>query len=145
MIQPLHSRVLIDTGPLVAILDRNDQYHKLCTESLRTIQPPMWTTWPVITEAAWLLRSMPKGLQQLYGSIESGLVQIAHLPQSSLAELAKWQKRFQNLQPQLADLTLLYVAERETFPAIFTLDRRDFVVMQKKSRPSLVLLPEAVP
>ncbi|MEX0726807.1 MAG: PIN domain-containing protein [Planctomycetaceae bacterium] len=144
MTQPLHSRVLIDTGPLVAILDRSDQYHHLCTETLRTIQPPLWTTWPVLTEAAWLLRNLPRGLQQLYGSVESGLLQIAHLPESSLAEVAKLQKRFQSLQPQLADLTLLFVAEHETCPAIFTLDRRDFVVMQKKSRSSLVLLPEAI-
>jgi uncharacterized protein len=138
------TRVLIDTGPLVAIWDRSDQHHALCTETLRLIQPPLWTTWPVLTEAAWLLRDQPQGLQRLYRGAETGFFRIAPLEESSLVDIAALQKRFQSLRPQLADMSLLLLAEREQNSTIFTLDRRDFSVMQKKSRSRFALLPESL-
>jgi uncharacterized protein len=138
------THVLVDTGPLVAILDRSDRYHDLCTETLRLIQPPLLTTWPVLTEVAWLLRDQPKGLQTLYAGVQTGFFRIAPLPETGLAEIAAIQKRFQTLRPQLADMTLLLLVEKEKWSTIFTLDRRDFSVMQKKTRPKLVLLPETL-
>ena len=142
MISPVLREVLVDTGPLVAILDRSDQYHEECREMLRRIQPPLITTWPVLTEVAWLLRDEPKALQRLYSGVEMGFFRIAELAGSELSELAVLAKRFQTLRPQLADLSLLLIAEREKLEAVFTLDRRDFVVLQKKSRQKFVLLPE---
>jgi len=142
MISPVLREVLVDTGPLVAILDRSDQYHETCREMLRQIQPPLITTWPVLTEVAWLLRDEPKGLQRLYSGVETGFFRIAELSGEELSELAVLAKRFQTLRPQLADLSLLLVAEREKLEAIFTLDRRDFTVLQKKSRQKFILLPE---
>ena len=127
----IHTHVVVDTGPLVAILDRSDEHHARCLETLKIIQPPMWTTWPVLTEVAWLIRDQPKGLQRLWTLVESGLLRIANLPESCLSEMAQIQKRFPNLQLQLADLTILSVAERDDRKTIFTLDRRGFSVKQK--------------
>ena len=137
-------QVLVDTGPLVAILDRSERFHALCCETLRLIQPPLLTTWPVLTEVAWLLRDQPKGLQSLYTGVQTGFFRIAALPESGLADLAAIQKRFQTLRPQLADMSLVLLAEMEKWDTIFTLDRRDFSVMQKKTRPKLILLPETL-
>jgi predicted nucleic acid-binding protein len=139
-----HAHVLVDTGPLVAIFDRSDQHHAVCLETLKLIQPPMWTTWPVLTEVAWLLRGEPKGLQRLWTSAESGLLRIAELPESALAELAAVQKRYATLPLQMADLSLLLVAERDQRTTFFTLDRRDFSIVQRKSRRKLILLPETL-
>lgn len=144
MKEAVFTQVLVDTGPIVAILNRRDQYHALCTETLKRIQPPLWTTWPVLTEVAWLLREHPAGLQRLYAGVATGFFRIAPLAETALAEIAALQKRFSTLRPQLADLSLLLVAEREQWTTVFTLDRRDFTVIQKKSRPRLVLLPETL-
>ena len=108
------THVLVDTGPLVAIFDRSDQYHSLCIETLRLIQPPLLTTWPVLTEVAWLLRGQPEGLQRVYAGVETGFFRIVSLPETSLAEIATIQNRFRTLRLQLCRYALvLLVAERE--------------------------------
>lgn len=139
-----YAHVIVDSGPLVAIFDRSDQYHEICCETLAVIQPPMWTTWPVLTEVAWLLRDQPKGMQRLYAGVSTGFFRIASLSESEFGEMEKIQERFQTLNLQLADVTLLVLAEREKWNTVFTLDRRDFSVIQKKSRPKLILLPETI-
>ncbi len=140
----LYANVIVDSGPLVAILDQSDQYHTLCVKALRTIQPPMWTTWPVLTEVAWLIRDQSAALKRLYSSVETGLFRIAELPDTCLTEMTKYRDRFPTLRLQLADATLFMVSERDNRTTIFTLDRRDFSVISKKSRVKLRLLPESL-
>ena len=49
-------RILIDTGPIVALLDQNDPYHDSCVKYARKMPETVYTCWPVITEACYLLR-----------------------------------------------------------------------------------------
>ncbi len=70
----MHSGVLIDTGPLVAILRADDSRHEECLERLDEIQAPLLTCWPVLTEAAWLLRDSPSAVQQLLLSSNQGFL-----------------------------------------------------------------------
>lgn len=51
--------IIIDTGPLVALFDKDDQYHNLCKKSLKLIKEPMITNWPVLTETMYLLSFSP--------------------------------------------------------------------------------------
>jgi predicted nucleic acid-binding protein len=55
------SRALADTGPLVAIVRTREKSHKKCAAALKAIHPPLLTCWPVLTEAAYLLRDEPDG------------------------------------------------------------------------------------
>ncbi len=138
------SRVLVDTGPLVALLRSNDIHHGRCVETLRGIHPPLWTCWPVLTEAAWLLRDLPRALQKLYAGPRLGVFQILPLPEDSLEWIAATTKRYRSLRPQLTDLALLYLAEQEGIGTVFTLDRRDFSVLRGKGRKALRLLPDSL-
>jgi predicted nucleic acid-binding protein len=52
--------ILLDTGPIVAFFDKDDQYHARCLESLKKVQEPLLTTWPVITECFYLLGFSPE-------------------------------------------------------------------------------------
>lgn len=141
--QPKWSRVLLDTGPLVAILSRADSWHARCVTTLGEIQPPLLTCWPVLTEAAWLLRADSNAVSRLLQSGETGLFQILEVGQSDLPEIDRLLTRYRDLSPQLADLTILHLARRENLSTIFTLDRRDFSVFRRKGRGSFQLLPEA--
>ena len=142
MIASVNSRVLVDTGPLIAILDERDQHHERCVETLSQIRPPLLTTWPVVTEAAWLLRHRERALQRLMTGEESGLIRLLPLGDDALSELASIAKRFKTLRLQVADMSLVLLAERQEVTTIFTLDRRDFEVVRRKSSRRIVLLPE---
>ena len=135
------ARILVDTGPLVAILKANDHHHQECTEQLAEIKAPLLTCWPVIIEAAWLLRDYPSAIQDLLLSFNTGLLKLLPLDESALPWIATFLRRYRKLDPQIADAALVHLAERENLDIIFTLDRRDFSVYRVTGGRKLRLLP----
>jgi predicted nucleic acid-binding protein len=135
-------RVLVDTGPLVAILSSTDQHHEICVERLRHLPGPLLSCWPVITEAAWLLRAYPKAIQKLLRSMDSGFLELLPLAGTEAAALAEVIKTYQDIQPQLADAALVYLAHREGIDTIFTLDRRDFSVFRSAGKKAFRIVPQ---
>jgi predicted nucleic acid-binding protein len=134
--------VLIDTGALIAIISRDDQHHETCTEQLRSLTPPLFTCWPVITEAAYLLRRDSAALQCLLGAFDVGLLKLFPLDEQAAPWLSAFLARYRDLSAQLADACLMFFAEREDIDTIFTLDRRDFRVFRLRGDRMLHLLPE---
>ena len=134
-----HRNVLLDTGPLVAIFCEADEHHAVCVEALQAIVPPLLTTWTVLTEAAWLLRDEPMGLRRLYAP--QGLFTIVPQGDNELSECKAIFERYHSLSPQLADLSLVQLAERRGLSTVLTLDRRNFAVYRAK-RKHLKLLPD---
>jgi uncharacterized protein len=134
--------ILVDTGPLVAILSRTDEYHSVCVDALRSLPSPLLTCWPVITEAAWLLRGSPLAVQQLLGSIGGGFLELLPLEGTEAKAIAAFMMRYETIGPQLADAALVYLANREHLDTIFTLDRRDFSVYRIGKR-AFRIIPEA--
>jgi len=136
-------RVLVDTGPLVAILSRRDHYHRVCVEQLRELTPPLLTCWPVITEAVWLLRQQPQAVDRLLGGFESGLLKLLPVGEEAVGWIRAFVRRYRKLEPQLADAALAHLAEREGIETVFTLDRRDFLVYRVAGGRALNLIPRS--
>jgi predicted nucleic acid-binding protein len=134
-------RVLVDTGPLVAILSSTDQHHEICVETLRHLPGPLLSCWPVMTEAAWLLRAYPRAVQQLLRSADSGFLELLPLGGAEAKALAEMMKTYADIQPQLADAALVYLADREGIDTIFTLDRRDFSVYRSAGKRPFRIVP----
>lgn len=133
--------MLVDTGPLVAILSRADQHHEACVEALRQMPGPLFSCWPVITEAAWLLRAYPSAVQQLLRAI-GRFVQLLPLAGEEARGIADVLKKYEGIRAQLADATLVHLAGREGIDTIFTLDQRDFSVYRSARRKAFRILPE---
>ncbi len=133
-------RLLVDTGPIVAKLLESDEYHEACVDQLRKIRGPLLTCWPVITEAAWLLRSYPQAILRLLSSFDGRPFEIEPLGAGDLPAIAAILAKYKSLGLQLADASLLHLANREGIDLIFTLDRRDFGVVRlaKGKKPRLI-------
>lgn len=132
----------MDTGPLVAIVAPSDLGHELCVRTLGNLPPPLLTCWPVIAEAAWLLRESPFGFERLLGSFKEGFLEILPVEGAESEAIAKVMKKYASLRPQFADAMLVYLAHRENIDTIFTLDRRDFSVYRTAGKKRFHLLPE---
>ena len=134
-------RVLVDTGPIVAILSRRDQYHQKCVEALREMPGPLFTCWPVITEAAWLLRRDSKAIQQLLNSIDTGLFEMLALTTADAKPISSIMRKYRDIRIQLADAALIHLAGRDGVDTIFTLDQRDFSVYRLPRGKAFRMLP----
>ena len=102
----------------------------MCVEGFRQIRGALLTCWPVITEAAWLLRAYPQTIRRLLESLHSGAYTLARLDETDLPGITAILDKYEDLGIQLADASLVHLANREGIDPIFTLDRRDFGVMR---------------
>lgn len=118
---------LVDTGPLVAILDRDDPDHGRCVRAFRQVRPPLLTTWPVITESLYLVEFSRRAQDGLLEMIQRGAVAIAELTGQDVPRLRALLEKYRDTPMDFADATLVRVAERNGIANVFTLDR-DFVV-----------------
>lgn len=137
-------RVLVDTGPIVAVLSQADQYHQICVEALRDMPGPLFTCWPVITEAAWLLRRESNAIQLLMNSLDSGMFELLSLAAADARPLALLMKKYRDIQMQLADAALVHVAARDGLDTVFTLDQRDFSVYRLPRGKAFRILPASL-
>ena len=117
---------LCDTGPLVALVDRDDSHHVRCVAALRTLPAqPLLTTWPCWTEAMYLLwraGGVP-AQDELWGYLADGLV-VLHVPEAQEWErMRRLMQQYQDAPMDLADASLVVAAERLHLRRIFTVDR----------------------
>jgi hypothetical protein len=104
---------------------------------------PLFTCWPVITEAAWLLRRSSAALQQLLQSIEGGFLELLPLTTEDASPIALLFRKYGDLKIQLADAALVHLATRHGIDTIFTLDRRDFSIYRLPKNRVFRILPGA--
>ncbi len=125
----------------MAIFSPDDSHHRECVDALRLLRPPLLTCWPVITEAAWLLRNQPSAVQTLLASFSSGLLKLLTLDAEDIPGVAAVLDRYRNIGAQLAHAAILLLADREGISTVFTLDRRVFSVYRRRGGRSFHILP----
>jgi len=133
--------ILIDTGPLVAFFDSSDGYHRTCLDILEKMEGPLCTTWPVITESFYLLDFSWKAQDNLWRFLIRGGVEIANPEARSLGRCRVLMEKYRDLPMDLADASLVILAEAKRIRQVFTLDHKDFSVY----RPLYVHRFELVP
>jgi predicted nucleic acid-binding protein len=134
--------VLIDVGPIVALVRKYEEHHAACEHEVNRLRLPLLTCWPVVTEAAWLLRNDPVALTGVFEMFRTGDFKFLPMDETALPAVQAYLNRYADLPAQFADACLLHLADREGIRTIFTLDRRDFQVYRIGRNRPLRLLPE---
>lgn len=133
--------ILIDAGPLVALVDASDQHHRRCVAALRALRQPLATVWPAVTEAMYLLLDLPRGQQAVWEMLERRVVRILPLDEADIPRMRGLMDKYADRPMDLADAALVRVAERENLDRIFTVDLRDFGAYRINGRKRFRIVP----
>ena len=136
--------ILIDTGPIVALFDKDDRYHAVCVEILKEIKEPLVTTWAVLTECFYLLNFSWEVQDNLWLFIQRGGIEIYPLEKELLVQCRVFMKQYRDLPMDLADATLVALAHALQVSKIFTLDQKDFSIYRFKQKRRFTLIPSKI-
>lgn len=133
--------ILVDAGPLVALLSADDQHHDECVRALKEIRAPMATVWPAATEAMHLLARRPRGQDALLNQLQKETLGLLPLDSHDVPRMTELMQKYRDRPMDLADAALVRVAEREGVRTIFTVDRADFEVYRLFGRRRFRIIP----
>jgi predicted nucleic acid-binding protein len=137
-------RVVVDTGPLVALLNKRDQYHSWARSVLDTIEPPIFTCEAVLAETAYLLGKVKGGSDAVLAMLANDIVEVDFSLAQEAAPVRALMSRFQSVPMSLADACLVRMTELEPKSVVLTLDR-DFLVYRRNKRLVVpTIMPELV-
>lgn len=133
---------LTDAGPLIAIIDADEPDHPSCMKVLDQLTLPLMTTWPAFTEAMYLLDRAGgnRAQQALWRLTMTDRLVVADLSPSAVARSARLTDKYADRPMDLADATLVALAEELGDRRIFTLDT-DFQIYRFRGRQRFELIP----
>lgn len=130
---------IVDTGPLVAFLDRAERHHRWAAEQVRQLEAPLLVCEPVLAETMFLLARLPTAQDAILGWLETGALRVAFQVGENLAELRSLLRKYRDRPISLADACVVRMAELFEHHHVFTLDS-DFSVYRKNGRDPLRLI-----
>ena len=125
---------------MIALFAPRDRDHLLVKEFLRDSKASLLTTWPVVTEAWHLLA--PRQRLTLLRWIKAGGATIAPFDDEAGDQLIQWLEKYQDLPMDLADASLVLLAQKTGIVDILTLDRRDFLTYRLPGNKRFKLAPD---
>jgi uncharacterized protein len=133
--------VLIDTGAILGLLDERDIWHPACLHAVRQLPYPLLTSEAVLTETFHLIGRSRTQMDAVWGLLRDGMVALAAISNSELANIAVLMGRYRDRPMDFADATLVHLAEREGIQAIFTVDQNDFATYRIGGKRRFHILP----
>ena len=131
--------VLLDTGPWVALLSRNDTHHQWAVEQFSQLTPPMLSCEAVVAETCFLLKRSGFDPSLALQFIERGVVQLPFALQEQISSVSSLFKRYENVPASLADVELIRLAEINDSPLLLTTDS-DFRIYRRHGRQLIPLV-----
>jgi hypothetical protein len=134
--------VLVDTGAVIALLDRRDDWHPACSSALGDLRLPLITSEAVLTELFHLFGDSARETRTLWTFLRSGAVTIAPVSDVDLPRLNALMEKYQDRPMDFADATLVLLAERFLISRIFTVDHDDFETYRIGGRRPFEIVPD---
>ncbi|MEO7659588.1 MAG: PIN domain-containing protein [Pyrinomonadaceae bacterium] len=133
--------IMLDTGCLVAVLYRRDEFHKWAVTKISKMAAPLLTCEAVIAEACFLTQRMLGSSKPVYDFVESGALKIDFNLSDEFEAVKNLAERYQNVPMSLADACLVRMSEIHENSTVFTTDS-DFLIYRQKSNQAIpVILP----
>jgi hypothetical protein len=132
---------LIDTGAILALLDRDDRWHRACVAAFGSFRLPLLTSAAVLTELFHLVGDAPRDADAAWAFVRSGAVSVASIDDGDLPALNALMVRYRDRPMDLADATLVHLAERESLASVFTVDHDDFETYRIAGRQRFRIFP----
>lgn len=125
---------LIDAGPLIALFDKQDKFHQAVKNFLARYVGRLLTTWPVITETVYMLDFNQYAQRDFLLWLQRDALQIANLEKAHISRLLELWQKYRDVPMDLADGSLLVIAELTGIRDILTIDSDYYIYRTKDQR-----------
>jgi hypothetical protein len=132
---------LVDTGAILAIVDRNDSWHHLCVQVYDNTRLPLLTTQAVLTEVFHLARRRFLDDRGVWKLLRSGAIQMSPILNEELPLIEDLMDDYADRPMDFADATLVHLAARERLSTILTIDHDDFETYRLPGRKKFAIRP----
>lgn len=132
---------LIDTGAILALLDRKDHWHERCSDAFVRLRTPLATSVAVLTELFHLIGDHPGAIASAWGFLHSGAVTVHPIDDADLSAVADLLRKYADRPMDFADATLVHLARRESLTTVFTIDHDDFETYRIDGRRRFRIVP----
>src|SRR5580658_2038153 len=122
------ANALIDTGAILALLDRTDRWHQPCVDAFQQLRLPLITSEAILTDLFHLVGGNRRETEAAWKFLRSGAVEMVAMADSELPEVHALMSRYSDRSMDLADATLVHLAKRESPATVFTVDHSDFEI-----------------
>lgn len=137
----MHAKALIDTGAIIALLDRDDRWHHSCVEIFSTFRLPLFTSAAVLTELFHLIGDSQHEMIAAWSFLNAGVVTMLSIDDGDKTALEILMKKYHDRPMDFADATLVHLARRESLMSIFTIDHNDFETYRIEGRRKFRIFP----
>ncbi len=137
----MNASALIDTGAILALLDRDDEWHNACHKAFNATPLPLLTTEAVLTEAFHLTSRDLGGIRGLWTLLSAGSLRLAVITHEEMPEIHALMTKYRDRPMDFADATLVHLADRESISLILTIDHDDFETYRIGGRKKFAILP----
>jgi len=135
------TRVLLDTGPLVALMNRRERHHAWARRVLDTIEPPLFTCDPVLSEACFLLQNFDGGTDAVLELVARGGLRTEFALAAEVDPIRSLMRRFRDVPMSLADACLVRMTELERDSIVVTLDGDFQIYRRNRGQPVPTISP----
>jgi predicted nucleic acid-binding protein len=133
--------VLLDTGVIVALLDRDESTHHVCGEAIHAVEAPLITCEAVIAESCYLLRNFPGAPEAVIDNVIAGIFQIPFQISKEATGIKQILRKYRDRKIDLADACLIRLADEFETGDVLTLDK-DFRVYRWGKNKLFRIMPD---
>lgn len=124
---------LIDAGPVIALFDKSDNHHHNIINFLKKSNYKLYSTWPVITEVTYMLTFNINVQLDFLNWISKKAIEIIDIDINEIDKLIEMMKKYSDVPMDLADASLLYLAQEYKINKIITIDS-DYYFYRTKNK-----------